>query len=275
MSLGLAFKGPEGIVLAADSRVTLMTVQQMPMIGQQIPMLVASTFDNARKLLRVAGQDSIGIVTYGAGALGMTEPRTAHSFMPDFETELKDSPRLSVRDFAQRLSDFFLAKWNALMPATTGPGQDMIFLVGGFDEDAAYGVVYDLFIPSRPEPVEQCPGNFGLTWGGQREIVDRILQGFDERAMAEIQQQLNSDDAKTAALRDHLKQTLGLQIPYPFLPLQDCVDLATLLVHTTAQLQTWMIGVRGVGGPVDVATITRTEGFVEVQMKKILGEDDG
>lgn len=50
MCLGIVFKGPEGIVLAADSRVTLMA---------QVPggPVVPATFDNTTKLLRVNGQD--------------------------------------------------------------------------------------------------------------------------------------------------------------------------------------------------------------------------
>ena len=71
MSLGIAFKGPEGIVLAADSRVTL--TAQVP--GRN--MLLPATFDNATKLLQIAGQQYIGVVTYGAGAIGQQEPRTA------------------------------------------------------------------------------------------------------------------------------------------------------------------------------------------------------
>jgi hypothetical protein len=54
MSLGIIFKGTEGIVLAADSRVTLMATLpslQTPAGNQQI--LVPATFDNASKLLRV------------------------------------------------------------------------------------------------------------------------------------------------------------------------------------------------------------------------------
>jgi hypothetical protein len=269
--LGIAFKGPEGIVLAADSRVTLTAQIQIPGLGGV--MTIPATFDNARKLLQVNGQPYIGVVTYGAGALGTTEPRTAHSFLPDFETELRGEDRLTVGDFAQRLSDFFLDKWNALMPAAVPAGNDMIFYVAGFDEDEPYGRVYEVQIPARPVPNELSVGGFGIVWGGQREVVDRILQGFDERVPTTAQQQLTLTDAQTQALRDQLRQTLNLQIPYQFLPLQDCVDLATLLVHTTAQLQTWVLGVRGVGGPVDVATITRTEGFKEVQIKKIQGTE--
>src|ERR1043166_7161045 len=111
MSLGIAFKGSEGIVLAADSRVTLTVQQPTPVAGQIV--LLPATFDNATKLLKVKGQEHVAAVTYGVGALGQAEPRTAHSYLPEFETELAvaDVQRLGVQDFAQRLSDFFMQKW--------------------------------------------------------------------------------------------------------------------------------------------------------------------
>ena len=83
MSIGIAFKGPEGIVLAADSRVTL--TGQRPNSN----VLVEAHYDNATKLLKVRGQDFVGAVTYGLGALGDREPRTAHSYLPEFESELE------------------------------------------------------------------------------------------------------------------------------------------------------------------------------------------
>ena len=85
MSLGIAFKGPEGIVLAADSRVTINA--KRPLSPQQT-LILPSTFDNATKLLRVEGQKHVGAVTYGAGTIGLAEPRAAHSFLPEFELEL-------------------------------------------------------------------------------------------------------------------------------------------------------------------------------------------
>jgi hypothetical protein len=38
------------------------------------------------------------------------------------------------------------------------------------------------------------------------------------------------------------------------------------------EIQNWIVGVRGVGGAIDVATITRTDGFQSVQRKAIVGE---
>ena len=267
LSLGIAFKGPEGIVLAADSRVTLTGQKQTA--SQQV--LVPATFDNATKMLHVVGQQFAGAVTYGLGVIGQQEPRTAHSFMPEFEDELKTSGRLSVEDFAKKLSAFFMRQWDSRMPKDY-KGPDLIFLVGGYDEGAPYGRVFEVHIPSSPSPHEHSTGTFGVVWGGQRQFTDRLIQGFDPRLPKIVQESLSLSDDQTKALTDTLRGRLGLGVPYPFLPLQDCVDLAIFLIRTTMKIQTWLVDVRGVGGAIDVATITRTEGFKAVQQKTIIGE---
>jgi len=274
MSLGIAFKGPEGIVLAADSRVTLTAQLQQP---NQPPIILPSTFDNAVKLLSVKGQKYVGAVTYGAGAIGQAEPRTAHSYIPEFEQELgnanPDANRLSVEDFSSRLSHFFLKKWqDQKMPSK---GQDMAFLVGGYDKGAPYGRVFEFFIPSLPTPVEKNSGigEFGLVWGGQREYADRLIQGFDDRLPELAKGFLNLDDQKRDEFRLRLKAQLQPPVPFAFLPLQDCVDFSIFLIRTTITMQHWLVGLRGVGGAIDVAVITRTDGFVEIQKKKIKGEE--
>ena len=269
MSLGVAFKGPEGIVLAADSRVTL-TAEMERDDGR---MMLPSTFDNATKLLQITGQDYVGAITYGLGAIGQQEPRTPHSFLPEFEDELskEDIGRLSVEDLAKRLSSFFAGQWKAKMPEDYR-GPDMVFLVGGFDKGAPYGKVYRVSIASDPTPQEQNADGFGLTWGGQLEYTSRLIKGFDPKLPSIVQAFLELTDEQKSALEEHLEGVLSSRIPYPFLPLQDCVDLSIFLIRTTMEIQTWMVGVRGVGGAIDVATITRTEGFRPVQQKAIVGQ---
>jgi len=56
------------------------------------------------------------------------------------------------------------------------------------------------------------------------------------------------------------------------LALQDCVNLAIFFIHTTIEAQELSVGVRGVGGEIDVATVTRRDGLQFVQRKKIVGE---
>jgi hypothetical protein len=263
LSLGIAFKGPEGIVLAADSRVTLTATRAD---GMMLP----ATYDNATKLLKVAGQDHVAAVTYGQGAIGTNQPRTASSFLPEFETDLRaeETGRLSVEAFARSLSGFFVRQWEVSgMPADADA---MVFLIGGYDADAPYGRVFRVSVPDQPAPIEMNEGElFGVTWGGQLQSATRLLTGFDPQLPALVAEYLALEPQRAVELSEHLRQTLGLPIPYQFLPLQDCVDLAVLLIRTTAQLQAFLVDIRGVGGEIDVATITRTEGFRPLHQKEV------
>ena len=263
MTLAVVFKGPEGLALAVDSRVTLDV--QLP-TGRQ----TSSYFDNATKLLSIQGQSYVGIVTYGMGAIGQAQPRTAHGFIPEFEAQLsrKYDQRAGVSEVAQELGAFYTQQWQqADMPSGAPP---MVFLVAGFDESYAYGRVYEVVIPNHPQPVEKNPGNqFGITWGGQGELAARLLGGVDQQAAVIAQNELRLSTAQREGLRTKWAEQLSLPIPYQFLPLQDCVDLSAFLVDMTSSVQTWILGVRGVGGAIDVATITRTEGFRAIKQKKI------
>jgi hypothetical protein len=286
VSLGIAFKGAEGIVLAADSRVTLLAVVQLP--GLKVPagtqLVVPATFDNATKLINSKSQGHIAAVTFGAGAIGQKEPRTAASFMPEFDSKLakeladtnEKNQRLTVEEFAKKLGDFFSYQWNKAAMPTQGI-DDMIFFVAGYDDERApYGRLYEVRVPSHPAPTEFLAGQFGAIWGGQREVTDRLLQGFDPNLPMLVQEHLDTpsaDRAKAAdALAVKLREKLTIPIPWQFLPLQDCVDLCICLLRTTITMQKWVVGIRGVGGAIDLATITQSGGFTAVQQKKISGE---
>ncbi len=270
MSLAVVIKGPEGVVLAADSRVTL-KAQAGP--GQSL----AVNFDNATKLLSFSAPHTyVAAVTYGVAVIGR---RTAHSFLPEFEVTLrseltadgKKEERLKVEEFAQRLSGFYVARWNEAMPADyVGPG--MVFIVGGYDPDDAYGKVFLVQVPHGPKPEPKNPGNeFGMTWGGQLHVASRIINGIDPEALNIIIQTLNLQPPQSDALEVALGR-LRFPIPYDVLPLQDCINLAIFLIRATMTALDMGVGVRGVGGPIDVAVINRTGGFQPIQIKEPHGE---
>jgi hypothetical protein len=151
----------------------------------------------------------------------------------------------------------------------------MVFLVGGFDEGDAYGRVFEVEVPNSPAPAEKSANDLGITFGGQAEIAGRLLSGYDPQLENLVKANVRLNPAQKADLRQKVLQRLAMPIPYQFLPLQDCVDLAIFLIKTTAALQGWAAGARGVGGAVDVATVTRTDGFRAIQEKEIVGERFG
>jgi hypothetical protein len=265
MTLAVGFKGAEGIVLAADSRVTIQAITQPA--GAPHPLIIPATYDNATKLLKVQGQDYVAAVTYNAGAVGVQQPRTAHSLLPEFEAQLGNIGRLTVEEFSTRLSTFFMDQWN---DRGGGTGSSMEFIVGGYDDGEPYGKLFYCAVPTAPQPSERLQNDFGIQWGGQSEITSRIINGYDDAVLNLV----CSKDPNTPmdVLKAQLTERSGSSIPYQFLPLQDCVDLSMLMIRTTAQILDYQIGIRGVGGHTDVATITRKEGFQYVQRKEIRGE---
>ena len=87
-----------------------------------------------------------------------------------------------------------------------------------------------------------------------------------------MRDRLRLTPAQVDDLTSYLKGNNPAPIPYQFLPLQDAVDLCIQVIRSTINMQRFTVDVRGVGGPVDVATITPTEGFRPVQQKAIHGE---
>ena len=144
MSLVVAVKGTEGIVLAADSRVTLTS-----QAGWPIP------YDNATKLLTLrAPHDWIGALTYGTATIG---GRTPHSLMPEFELTLSPD-RLTILEYARAVSAFFQDQWTA---SGQDPASGMThFYVGGYSPQQPYGEIYYFAIPQYPDPVERSPNDF-------------------------------------------------------------------------------------------------------------------
>jgi hypothetical protein len=235
MTLAIAVKGTEGIVLAVDSRATIQIVAQQVTPQGNTNVILPQTYDNATKLLKPSTQNFVGAVTYGNAVFDVNQPRTAHSFLPEFDATL-GTARLTVQDFAAQLGQFYLARWN------TSPqvGEPVGFLVGGYNQNEPYGRLYTVSVPNLPQPTEVHVNTFGAQWAGQGAVASGLLG--------------------------------QAPIPWQLLPLQDCIDVAILAVRTTAELQKFVTDIRGVGGPIDVAVITKIEGFRYVQSKSLHGE---
>lgn len=250
MSLGVVVKVPEGLVLAAESRVTV-TVPR----GQ-------ATYDNTTKLFSFKRpHDFVGVVTYGQAFIGR---RTAYGYFTEFNEGLSNE-RISVYDFAKELCKFFKAKWDTTPPPQLPRGmvqESMSFLIGGYNDKEVNGRIYLVVIPDSPEPVEQSPDNFGITYGGDIGIIYRLINGYDFNLQSIMEQNLTKER----------KAELELPFPYDALPLQDAVDLATLLIRATINIQKLAIMPRSCGGPIDVCTITSVDGLSYVQRKEITGE---
>lgn len=272
MSLGIVVKVPEGLVLAAESRITIGAQIKTPMGVQQLPVY----FDNATKLLSFSPPNiTIGVVTYGMAVIGQQNPRTAANFIPEFEASLPKE-RLSVLDFAEKISEFYLKQWRSTMPPDDKIGNmpNMTFVIAGYNPDDVYGQVFIVEIPRVPKPVERSKGSeCGMTFGGQHDIVSKIMMGYDIRLPEVLQKGLNLTPEQEAKVGELLKQ-FQLAVPLQVLALQDGIDLACFFIRTTMDAQKLSMGIRGVGGAIDVAVIKRNTNLQFIQRKQEHGEFD-
>lgn len=267
MSLGIVVKGTEGLVLAADSRVTVRGERSLP---QGEPQTVTVNYDNAKKVISFSDEEHshVAAITFGEALIGQ---RTPHSFVPELEENELGEERLDTAGYARQLSEFYADEWRDRMPADQeyeGPG--MSFVVAGYDDGEAYGRVFSFNIPQAPDPQEQSEDEFGITYGGEAQIVNRLVKGMDPQLVPAISAKSNLKP--TEIWKTVEQHGLTYTFPYEVLPLQDCVDLAILMVRTTIDVQGLALGVRGVGGKIEAATITRKEGVNFIQRKQLHGE---
>ena len=248
MSLGIVITGPEGVVLAADTRVTVTRGD------------VTADFDNASKLL-VLG-DHVAAVTYGAGSIG---GRSAHSLIPEFRREAVGSLPITagVADYASALQQFFHLKW--VNSGSNEAERSMSFLVGGISAPSPIGERWS--IDGLSTGPNLWGDSFGMTWGGQSEIVSRLLKGYDPRLEAHLVDQYPQSEIRRAI--QNWEGQFATAVPTDVLPLQDCVDLAELLINTTIAMQSLTITSRGVGGTAEIVTITPEEGVQWIRKREI------
>lgn len=104
-----------------------------------------------------------------------------------------------------------------------------------------------------------------LNWSGQGNFLARMIQGIDVRALHMLDPILNHlDNREKLNMYSNITKSLTCNIKYEFMPLQDGIELAKLLIETTSNLQKFSDGVYGdsggeghaVGGVVDIAVIT-------------------
>ncbi len=219
MSLVIAVNCPEGIVLAADSRATLPSSPGWP-----------EHLDNAQKVFSL-GKDHnwVGGLIFGSSTIG---GRPVQSWLTEIEMKPPPAP-FTVNQYAMILSEVFYKHWEN---AGSDPEEATSFLVAGYDPDAPYGSIFGFSIPDDPDPIRRL-AQFGMSWGGQSNVIRRIMFGYDPMLIAIVSKHVGlTTRPQRDALREDLRQ-LHRGAPFSLFSLQDCIDFATSLISMTAIAQ--------------------------------------
>jgi hypothetical protein len=278
MSIAILIGVHDGVVLAADSASTLSLSPPGLIIPPGSPPLVGNVYDNANKIFNIVKGLPIGCITFGSGNIGNASIGT---LVKDLRQKLTDTDTREQMGFdpasytmeviAGIMGKFFEAECSALddrarSKTTVG------FLLGGYSKPGKLG---ESWLVDITQGVVQSPKQLrepeqpGINWGGQSESIQRMLLGFSPNIFDILAQVTNppQDPKEVAKLAPLLLSRLRAPLVFAPMPIQDAIDLARFLVHTAIMFSRFLPGPNVVGGPIEIAAITKHENFKWISRK--------
>ena len=243
----------DSVVLASDSATTSPT----------------GIWNSANKIFNLRKTWPIAATTFGVASLSGQSIATLTKELrcrfsgkrPEHEAWSLDPASYEIADVAQKLKDFFWEKYQAASATGT-----LGFQVAGYSAGSDAGEVWVVLMDQNgcKDPERQGnPGETAVAWSGQPEAISRIVNGASP-ALPQALISLGLDPSKVDAA---LKLT-GIPLVMAGMPLGEAIDLAEFLVDATIKFARFGPGnVATVGGPIELAAMTRHEGFKWIRRK--------
>ncbi len=263
MTIVVMVRVQEGIVLASDSAVTL---------GDGATGGVLNVYNNANKIVNLHRDLPLGVATWGGAAIGDRSITTVlkdlrHEFTSGDDSLRIDPNAYTVRDVARRVDDYVREQY---VKANESP-QETGMLIVGFDRPGERPEQYQLiFSGSNSQGPQRLDAP--LFAAGQPQAFSRLALGVDPLLPDLFESALGVPRQEARQAVDVLRQHLEAPIVTPAMPFQDAIDLAEFLVNLTIQWSRFCTGPATVGGPVEVAGISKHEGFNWIRRKHYYGE---
>lgn len=269
----LTLKIFDGIVIGADSAATFIVPG-----ADGTP--IVTVYNNANKITNLHKGLPIGMVSWGAGGFGEASiaillkdlrQRFTGEVIGGTENWLIDSAAYHIEWVATRVRDFLIKEHYEpaaqLLPLGQKPAFG--FLVAGYSSDSATPEVWRFDIDSSGNQTLQNVGSnpVAISVGGQPQAISRLLLGFDPALPDVLKDHLGIPDAELPGVVAILGQQLGVPVLSPGMPIQDGIDLVDFLVDLTCRYVRFSFGPSTVGGPPEIAAITKHEGFKWIKRK--------
>ena len=234
MSFIISIYTNEGLVMAADSRLTL-TVNVGP---KESKRKISFDFSNSTQKLFVT-KSNVGISTCGdAGIQG--KPIAGY-----IEAFIAKNQEGTVDDTALKLLEYF---------RVLKPDLRTTFHVAGYAEDRQQKL-FRVSVADNSSIIINDGNGQGAAWDGEVDVLTRILKDT-----------WISDQAGKP-----VEQLSNYPIPWEFFSLQDAIDFAIFAMSATIGAIRFQNRLKTVGGPIDILVI-KPDQSLWVQKKQLHGE---
>lgn len=264
MTVCIAVQVNDCIVFAADSATSLVGADGNGTLS------ITNIYNHGKKLFCLHKGLPVMAMTCGMGNLAGSSIEVLGK---DLRALLTSDPKYQVdptsytmEEIAEKAFQFFVELYEPNKPA--GPHAFELF-IGGIPAGSRQGETWKFAFHNGEviKPAVQLgQGNCGIQWAGQPEAVNRLVLGFSG-ALPEVLKEAGIEEPQLSQLVQSVRTKTQAELWHPAMPVQDAIDLAVFLVETTIDFTKFLPGANTVGGAVDVATVTRHEGFKWVRRK--------
>ena len=271
MTIAISLKVNDGIVLATDSATTMMGRDPLGKIG------VVNIYDNANKIFNLRKGLRVGAITWGSGSIGNASISTLAKDFRELITKGNeeegnnwkiDPDDYTIEDIAIKFKNFIYDENYDVAFKDWKQKPILGFMIVGYSTGVPLAEEWKIDIDGecRGPYLIRKQSEIGITWNGEAEAICRLFFGFGS-GLPNVLKQAKLEEKKIQQIIDLCKKQMIAQMVAPPMPIQDAIDLAIYLVKTTVGFSKFTPGAPTVGGPIEVAAITKHEGFKWVTRK--------
>lgn len=260
MTLAVSIKVNDGIVLATDSATTI--TQNGPS-GSQI----LNVYNNANKIFHLHKKLPIGIITWGNGGISTSSIGT---LIKDFRKILMDSDiesnNYNLEDISVKFKEFILPKYQNEYGGVNGWPYTG-FTIAGYSSSTELPEEWRINLENGDCTISQLSRQevTGVNWSGQPEALYRLIKGYSQS----LPQVLQNSGLDSLQIQTVLNNANSLAAPFiiPSMPIADAIELSEYFLDLTIKYIKYSPGFQTVGGPIEIASITKYEGFKWIKRK--------
>jgi hypothetical protein len=276
VTVAVVVKVFDGIIVAADSATTLPLVQG----GAQV-------YTGANKVFHLHRRLPVAAMTWGLGAVG---PASIATLTKDLRRRLMgkdeanptwevDEASYTIEGIADRYIEMFHGEvYSTTIGPNVTPGDEgpvLGMLIVGFSANETQPEAWEVVIkdPHGAPTATRLMGqdDYGWMTFAQPEATERLFYGVDPATFAALKASLPADVWNNTVMPLVVQAQRNPVVPG--MPLADTIELADFLASVTAQYSHFLLGPDTVGGVVDIAAISRHEGFRWVRRKHYYSRD--
>jgi len=265
MTICIAVKVNDCLVFVTDSASSILNTDGN---GNKAIMRV---YDNGHKLFNLIRGKPVAAMTCGLGNFGS---RSISTIAKEIRHELEsgsagiDPNAYTMEEIANFCFDHFKNLYQHL-DQTLAAEASFSFFLGGISSGQSGSELWKCGFDGGAEIAPICisgEDDCGIAWDGQPEACVRLVTGISSQTRSILEGAgVAPEDA--AGVTHMLAQASEVMLLEPSMPIQDAIDLAKFLAETTVSFVRFLPGANTVGGDLDIAAVTKFEGFRWIKRK--------